>query len=33
MDIVRQTGFDRRTVAKWIRAEALLSNDGVDAPS
>lgn len=23
MDIARQTGFDRRTVAKWIRAEAL----------
>lgn len=22
MDIARQTGFDRRTVAKWIRAEA-----------
>ncbi len=22
-DIVRQTGFDRRTVAKWIRADAL----------
>ena len=22
-DIVRQTGFDRRTIAKWIRAEAL----------
>ena len=23
VDIVRQTGFDRRTVAKWIRADAL----------
>ncbi len=23
MDIARQTGFDRRTVAKWIRADAL----------
>jgi transposase len=23
MDIARQTGFDRRTVAKWIRAEVL----------
>ncbi|MGO9233633.1 MAG: ISL3 family transposase, partial [Methylocella sp.] len=22
-DIVRQTGFDRRTIAKWIRADAL----------
>ena len=22
-DIARQTGFDRRTVAKWIRADAL----------
>jgi len=22
-EIVRQTGFDRRTVAKWIRADAL----------
>lgn len=22
-DIARQTGFDHRTVAKWIRAEAL----------
>ena len=23
MDIARQTGFDRRTIAKWIRADAL----------
>jgi hypothetical protein len=24
-DIVRQTGFDRRTIAKWIRLDAIVT--------